>query len=143
VAREARVTFQVDLPDQPVMADYDATQIEQVLVNLIQNGIQAMPRGGRLSVRLREQDGAALISVQDQGQGIPADQLGRIFEPFFTTKPAGQGTGLGLAVSAGIVAEHHGRIDAASQVGQGSVFTVYLPLKQPAVAERAPVGAEG
>jgi signal transduction histidine kinase len=114
-----------------VWVDYDANQVEQVLINLVRNGIQAMPQGGHLIVQLRVEPETAVVSVQDTGRGIPPENLARIFEPFFTTRPEGQGTGLGLSVSAAIAAAHQGRIDASSQVGQGSVFSLRLPLVQP------------
>jgi signal transduction histidine kinase len=131
LARESRVAYKLNLPEQPVWVDYDAHQIEQVLINLVRNGILAMPDGGNLIVQLRVEPDAAVVSVQDTGRGIPPENLARIFEPFFTTRPDGQGTGLGLSVSSAIVAAHHGRIDVSSQVGQGSIFSVRLPLVQP------------
>jgi signal transduction histidine kinase len=130
LAREARVAFKLNLPEEPVWVDYDANQIEQVLINLVRNGIQAMPQGGNLIIQLRVEPEAAVISVQDTGQGITPEHLAHIFEPFFTTRPAGQGTGLGLSVSAAIVEAHHGRLDVASHPGQGSVFSLWLPLPQ-------------
>jgi signal transduction histidine kinase len=135
LAREARVAFKLSLPELPVWVDYDANQIEQVLINVVRNGIQAMPQGGNLIVQLRVEADAAVISVQDTGRGIPPENLARVFEPFFTTRPEGQGTGLGLSVSSDIVAAHHGRIDVSSQVGQGSIFSVRLPLVQPGAAQ--------
>jgi signal transduction histidine kinase len=120
-----------DLPKGPVMVMYDAQQLEQVLINLIQNAIQAMPHGGTLRANVSVAEGAVGIAVQDSGIGIPKENLSRIFDPFFTTKPAGEGTGLGLSVSFGIVSRHGGRIDVTSQVGKGSTFTVLLPVRQP------------
>jgi signal transduction histidine kinase len=130
LARESRVAYKLNLPEQPVWVDYDANQIEQVLINLVRNGILAMPDGGNLIVQLRVEPDAAVVSVQDTGRGIPPENLARIFEPFFTTRLDGQGTGLGLSVSSAIVAAHHGRIDVSSQVGQGSIFSIRLPLVQ-------------
>jgi signal transduction histidine kinase len=113
---------------------YDATQIEQVLINLIQNAFQAMPNGGHLRVILSQAKDAVAIAVQDTGVGIPPPNLIKIFDPFFTTKPVGQGTGLGLSVSYGIVSRHGGRIDVASEVGKGATFTVLLPVEPLAAA---------
>jgi two-component system NtrC family sensor kinase len=106
----------------------DSGQIKQVFLNLITNAAQAMPKGGTLSLRTFRLGDEVAISVSDTGQGIPPEIQDRIFEPFFTTKAAGEGTGLGLAVSFGIVQEHGGRISVESRVGQGSTFTVWLPI---------------
>jgi two-component system NtrC family sensor kinase len=112
----------------------DRSQIQSVLVNLILNALDAVPRGGRIAVATRRVDpaddgGPAVeVTVADNGCGIdPADRE-RLFDPFFTTKEVGRGTGLGLAVSAGIVARHGGEIRVASRPGEGSRFTVRLPL---------------
>jgi signal transduction histidine kinase len=113
------------------MTMYDAQQIEQVLINLIQNAVQAMPAGGQLAIAVRSSAPWIEIEVRDSGVGIPAKNLGRIFDPFFTTKPPGEGTGLGLSVSYGIIAQHQGAIDVRSEVGRGSAFTVRLPLVGP------------
>ena len=131
LARKAHVQMIAALPAQAVYVTYDAQQIEQVLINLIQNAIQAMPQGGTLRVSLSQADEAVALAVQDTGIGIPPENLHRIFDPFFTTKPAGEGTGLGLSVGYGIIARHHGRIDVESAVGQGTTFTILLPKQQP------------
>lgn len=122
-----------ELPEQPLIVTYDAQQIEQVLINMIHNAIQAMPDKGSLHIALRQVDRAAQLSIQDTGSGISADHLKRIFDPFFTTKTEGQGTGLGLSVSYGIVANHNGRIDVESEVGKGTTFTIVLPISQPSL----------
>jgi signal transduction histidine kinase len=117
-------------PQAPVVPG----QIEQILLNLIINARQAMPRGGRLRVELREnrQTQMAEIRVSDTGIGIPPDQLRLIFEPFYTTKEPDEhghgGTGLGLSVCRQIIEQHQGRIRVESVVGKGSTFTVKLPL---------------
>ncbi len=134
LTRKANVQVITTLPEQTVYVTYDAQQIEQVLINLIQNAIQAMPHGGALRVNLSQADEAIALAVQDTGSGIPPENLHRIFDPFFTTKPAGEGTGLGLSVSYGIIARHHGRIDVDSTVGQGTTFTILLPKQQPGTA---------
>lgn len=111
-------------------------QIEQILVNLIINARQAMPRGGRLTIDVRENPRTQMaeISIADTGVGIPPDQLRLIFETFFTTKePDDQGhggSGLGLSVCRQIIEQHHGRIRVESVVGKGSKFTVKLPLTE-------------
>jgi len=127
--RVAHVKVIKDLPDHAVRTVYDNQQIEQVLLNLITNAVQAMPNGGTLRVNLSQSDGVAAIAVQDTGTGIPPENLSRIFDPFFTTKPEGQGTGLGLSVSYGIISNHSGRIEVESIVGVGTTFTVLLPIK--------------
>jgi PAS domain S-box-containing protein len=113
-------------PDIGLLA-LDSGQMKQVFLNLITNAAQAMPRGGKLSLRTARLGDEVAITVSDTGQGIEPGIGDRIFEPFFTTKPAGQGTGLGLSISLGFVQEHGGRISVDSQVGQGSTFTVWLP----------------
>jgi signal transduction histidine kinase len=109
-------------------------QIEQILLNLIINARQAMPRGGRLTIEVRENSGTQMaeIRIADTGTGIPPDQLRLIFEPFYTTKEPDEnghgGTGLGLSVCRQIIEQHQGRIRVESLVGKGSTFTVKLPL---------------
>jgi signal transduction histidine kinase len=109
-------------------------QIEQILINLIINARQAMPRGGRLLIEVRENksSGMAEIRIADTGVGIAPERLRLIFEPFYTTKEPDEhghgGTGLGLSVCRQIIEHHHGRIRVESVVGKGSAFTVKLPL---------------
>jgi signal transduction histidine kinase len=118
-------------PQAPVVPG----QIEQILLNLIINARQAMARGGRLRVEVRENvhTQMAEVRISDTGVGIPADELRLIFEPFYTTKEPDEhghgGTGLGLSVCRQIIEQHHGRIRVESLVGRGSTFTVKLPLK--------------
>jgi signal transduction histidine kinase len=131
LTRKAQVELSVDLLPDPVMVTYDAIQIEQVLVNLIQNAIQAMANGGKIHIVVSQIDRGISIQVKDNGIGIPEQILPRIFDPFFTTKSEGEGTGLGLSVSYGIISRHRGSIDVASKVGVGTVFTVRLPKVQP------------
>jgi two-component system NtrC family sensor kinase len=130
MARKSGVEVIVDLPSEPVYATYDASQMEQVLINLVQNAVQAMGGGGALRIILSTADEVAAIAVQDEGVGISEENLRRIFDPFFTTKAAKDGTGLGLSVSYGIVSNHGGTIEVESEVGVGSTFTVLLPLHQ-------------
>jgi signal transduction histidine kinase len=127
LARKASVKVSTELPSSGVMAFYDAQLIEQVLINLIQNAIQAMPKGGSLRLKVIQKEDWVETSVQDTGTGIKKENLSRIFDPFFTTKPAGEGTGLGLSVSYGIVAQHGGEILVDSKVGKGTTFTIRLP----------------
>jgi two-component system NtrC family sensor kinase len=127
LTRKGKIEVSVELPDQPVMMAYDAQQIEQVLINLITNAVQAMQHGGSLRVNLNKSGSKVSIGVQDTGSGIPKQNLNRIFDPFFTTKPEGEGTGLGLSVSYGIVSRHGGTIEVESELGWGTTFTVVLP----------------
>jgi two-component system NtrC family sensor kinase len=107
----------------------DPRRIEQVLINLVLNGIQAMEAGGILRIRAGapENEAEFYLEVSDTGKGIPPEDLGKIFDPFFTTKDVGKGSGLGLSVSHGIIKQHGGRIEVKSEVGRGSTFTVFLP----------------
>jgi signal transduction histidine kinase len=141
LAQKSGVTLELAVPDGEISAEVDAGQIEQVLTNLVVNGIQAMRSGGALSVAVER--GAAVgtgpqepgegnwarLRVQDGGVGINPQSLERIFEPFFTTKEVGEGTGLGLSVAHGIIKEHGGWIDVRSEIGSGSCFVVHLPLE--------------
>ncbi len=126
--KKGRVQVIRNLPEEPLYMSYDAQQIEQVLINLIANAIHAMPNGGELNVRLSRQNGNAIVEISDTGKGISPEHLTRIFDPFFTTKPEGEGTGLGLSVSHGIIACHHGEIRAASTLGSGTTFKITLPI---------------
>ncbi|MGH9868024.1 MAG: response regulator [Candidatus Polarisedimenticolia bacterium] len=134
----------------------DRTQVEQILVNLVINARDAMPRGGRLSIRteaLRLDDERLLrtlelnpgpyllLEVADSGVGIPPELLPRIFEPFFTTKEPGRGTGLGLATVYGIVKQNSGAIDVSSEPGKGTCFRVYLPATQEKIVSEAVVSS--
>jgi signal transduction histidine kinase len=109
-------------------------QLQQVFLNLFLNARDAMPKGGWLSISARVEGGRVVAEVSDTGSGIPSDQLARIYDPFFTTKAIGRGTGLGLAITYGIVREHRGTISCDSAPGQGTTFTLALPLA--AAAER-------
>ena len=106
-------------------APLDATQLQQVLVNLIKNAMQAMTRGGTLTLQTGEGADGVWVSVADTGGGIPQEQINRIFEPFFTTKK--RGSGLGLMIVQRIVRAHGGRIELESQAGRGTTFRVWLP----------------
>lgn len=106
----------------------DADQLEQVLLNLLSNAVDAMPRGGTVRLALgHEADGRVKLEVSDEGLGIPPEIQGRIFDPFFSTKEIGKGTGLGLAISYGILKDHGGDILVRSKPGQGTTFTILLP----------------
>ncbi len=106
----------------------DVSQLQQAVVALATNAIDAMPEGGTLTLRASCSGPRVLVQVIDTGIGIPPENMTRIFDPFFTTKDVGRGTGLGLAVCYGILSDHGGRLDVRSTVGTGTTFTITLPV---------------
>jgi len=117
-------------------------QLNQVFMNMLVNAAQSIAERGTITLRSGCSNDHAWISIADTGKGIPPELMTRIFDPFFTTKPVGKGTGLGLSVSYGIVEKHGGRIDVESVLGQGTTFTIRLPVRRPEPAEQAiPGGA--
>ncbi len=131
----AGIQLQLDLADALPRLQCDPDQIEQVLLALVMNAIDAMPRGGNLWLRtaITPDSSGVQMSIRDDGTGIAPEILVRIFDPFVTTKEGGRGVGLGLAVSRNIVERHGGKIAVQSELGKGTTFTVTLPL-QPIVA---------
>lgn len=141
MARKSNVRVSTKVAETPILIMADIDQIRQVLMNLMINAVEAMPDGGQLIVDVQSgQAGVAvergeddvpcaIISISDTGGGIPQKNVEQLFEPFFTTKDPEKGTGLGLSISADIVREHGGRIEVKSVPGQGSVFSVYLPIE--------------
>ena len=144
------VSLQLNYCPSPAMVEADVGMMEQVLLNLAVNARDAMPKGGRLTVRISivDLDEAHVqrhpearverfvcVSNTDTGSGIPPENLQRIFEPFFTTKEVGKGTGLGLATVYGIVKQHQGWIEVESIVGKGTTFRIYIPYVGSAQAE--------
>lgn len=115
-------------PESPVIVEADAEQLKQVLINLIQNGLESLPNNGVIRVRWKEMADRISIRVQDNGGGIPPEYMSRIFDPFFTTK--GDGTGMGLSICHRIIDEHGGQIHVTSQPGCGTTFNLQLPLRQ-------------
>ena len=152
LARSRRVDVTLDGGTYPMPVRADASQLQQALTNLLVNGMQAMPNGGPLCIHLGPRERPVpsersvpgrqywSVVVEDAGAGIAPDHLPRVFEPFFTTKGVGEGTGLGLAVAHGIVAEHGGWIDVESIVGRGSRFEIVLEAEAEAAAPHAQVG---
>jgi two-component system NtrC family sensor kinase len=112
----------------PPLVECVPGQINQVLMNLVVNASQAFPERGQITLRTGEEGMYVWIEVQDDGVGIPPENLQRIFEPFFTTKPVGTGTGLGLSVCYNIVRKHEGELTVRSEVGKGSCFRILLPI---------------
>lgn len=140
LAKKANVKLEVKETEDPVLAHVDAAQLEQALTNLVINAVHAMPKGGSVTVAARNEVAAppaspdlprqcAVLEVTDEGTGIAKENLERIFEPFFTTKAVGEGTGLGLSVTHGIVEDHEGWMTADSDVGKGSTFRLFLPVE--------------
>jgi hypothetical protein len=126
LSRPIQITVQT-MPSLPPV-EHDVAQMQQVLLNLLLNATQAIEGSGSIELSLRAESGDAVIQVSDSGRGIDPKYLGNIFRPFFTTK--GQGTGLGLSLAQRIVEGHGGRIQASSGPGQGSQFTIRLPLRK-------------
>jgi two-component system, NtrC family, sensor kinase len=114
--------------DELPLAFGDGPKLQQVLMNLILNARDAMPQGGRLEISTEADEDSAVIGVRDTGLGIAPEHLSKIYDPFFTTKQIGKGTGLGLAVSYGIIRDHGGHIDVESKLGEGTRFQITLPL---------------
>jgi len=139
-ARKAKVSFNFIQDDEIPEVSIDPIQIQQVITNLVMNGIQAMDGGGRLDVALavgqkprpagnRMEARCLMISVRDEGPGVSPENRTHLFDPFFTTKEVGNGTGLGLSIAYGIVEEHGGWINVESEPGKGACFTVHLPIE--------------
>ena len=126
------VEIEWDLPASLPIVNGDPKTLQQVFLNLFINAIQAMKEGGTLTIRAHPgEDGQELrVEVADTGSGIDSDDVPHVFEPFFTTKEVGRGTGLGLSVSYGIVQKHGGHIEVKSKKGEGSTFTVVLPMDE-------------
>ena len=130
-ARYANVNFSLEACSQMQPVQASATELQQVFLNLINNAIQAMEeKGGTLQISCEEIGNDAMVKVADTGPGIPKANISRIFEPFFTTKPVGKGSGLGLSICYGIIHQMGGEIQVESIVGQGTTFTIRLPLCQ-------------
>ncbi|MBW2262734.1 MAG: HAMP domain-containing protein [Deltaproteobacteria bacterium] len=142
----SRVKAKIDLPENLPPVNGDRQYLSQIFVNLALNAVDAMPQGGTLGVSadLEAEGGFLATHVSDTGSGIPDHILQSIFDPFFTTRPTGQGTGLGLSVSLGIARRHGGDIRVTSREGEGTTFTVLLPiLEVPAALERDSSGFVG
>ena len=137
--KEGGVQLVEELDDGMPPVKGNAGQIQQVLINLLTNALHAMPQGGevRLSTVAVQHSRAVDIIVEDHGIGIPPNNLPKIFDPFFTTKRAGEGAGLGLAISRNLIWEHGGTIDVKSEIGKGSTFRVRLPAyREKSASER-------
>jgi two-component system sensor kinase FixL len=134
-ARKRGVKLRMDLASDLPEVEVDRIQIEQVILNLVRNGLEATPPGltePTLTIRTELDDGCVAVAVTDQGEGLQAEQVDRVFEPFFTTKRTG--LGMGLAISRSIVRGHGGRIEAPPNAGRGATFRFTLPIAAPEVA---------
>ncbi len=125
--RGAEVSFRIDVPDSLPPISGDASQLQQAVIALGTNALDAMPDGGVLAISARDNGPEVLVEISDTGIGIPPENITKIFEPFFTTKEVGRGTGLGLAVCYGILTEHGGSLDVQSTMGAGTTFIITLP----------------
>jgi two-component system, NtrC family, sensor kinase len=126
--RGDNIEINVDVNKELLLVNADEGQIQQAVIALATNAIDAMPDGGKLNFRGYTQNNRVIIEVKDTGIGISPENLPKIFEPFFTTKAFGKGTGLGLAVCYGIITEHGGRLSVRSTLGKGTAFTMFLPI---------------
>lgn len=125
--RARLITVRREFHAEPPTVRADDSQLQQAIMNLMLNAMEAMGQGGELTLATETADGWLKLSICDTGAGIPRENLGQIFDTFFTTKK--HGTGLGLAITRRVVDEHHGRIEVHSEVGLGSTFTISLPVK--------------
>jgi PAS domain S-box-containing protein len=128
----------LELEEGLPLLNFDERYLKQALLNLVKNAAAAMPQGGKLTIKTAQKDNEVLISVRDTGMGIPEENLSKIFEPYFTTKPTGSGLGLTLVFK--IIREHRGEIAVQSREGEGTCFTISLPVPQ---KERRLIGFEG
>ncbi|PYS99332.1 MAG: hypothetical protein DMF63_11980 [Acidobacteria bacterium] len=126
--RGGSVEIKLDLADDLPNVNADGGQLQQAVIALATNAIDAMSDGGTLTFRVFAQARRIAIEIEDTGIGIPPEDMSKVFEPFFTTKEVGKGTGLGLAVCYGIITDHGGRLSVRSNVGKGSTFTIFLPI---------------
>ena len=126
--RGDNITIELDIDENLPQINADGGQVQQAVIALATNAIDAMPDGGSVRFKAYPQHNSVAIEVEDNGVGIPAENLSKIFEPFFTTKEVGKGKGLGLSVCYGIITDHAGRLSVRSTVGKGTTFTILLPV---------------
>jgi len=121
------IEIEREYPSKPILIETDKVMLSQVFLNLATNSQDAMPQGGKIKIKVYEEEDFCIVEFEDTGEGIPPERLSKIFEPFYTTKRAGEGTGLGLAMVELIIARHNGKIDVESQLGKGTKFIIKLP----------------
>ncbi|MBV5316259.1 MAG: two-component sensor histidine kinase [Desulfobulbaceae bacterium] len=140
-----RITIAVDIPDEIPEFDSDRGKLQQVFINLVNNAFAAMQDGGKIEIkgRMADNNRGIVVTVSDTGCGIPPENIEKIFEPFFTTKSGKGGTGLGLSITYGLVKEIGGSINIDSAVGQGTLFSITLPLIYPATKGEADASITG
>ena len=127
--RGENIEIKLEIEENLPQIDADEGQIQQAIIALATNAIDAMPNGGTLTFRALSEPNRVVIEVRDTGVGIAPEDVSKIFEPFFTTKEVGKGTGLGLAVCYGIITEHNGRLSVRSNLNVGTTFSIFLPIK--------------
>ena len=134
MAKYNKITIETDLHEGIPYIRISPSELQQVILNLINNAIDAMEKtGGKIKIKTKIsaiEKNHLVISMEDNGPGIPKDNLGRIFDPFFTTKAVGKGTGLGLSICYGIIQKMEGKIDVHSQVGAGTKFRIWIPFQK-------------
>jgi two-component system, NtrC family, sensor histidine kinase HydH len=130
LTRFKKIALFVEKDETLPQVEIDRIHVQQSLVNIVMNAAQAMPDGGDVRIKTGWNSGYVYIAITDQGTGISPEHMDRIFEPFFTTKKKGEGTGLGLSLSKRLVEANNGRIEVESAEGQGSTFTILLPIRQ-------------
>lgn len=121
------IKIKKEIDDAVGKFEFDAEQIEESILNIVTNAIQAIPSKGEITLAVKRKNGNAVISISDNGLGIPKENIDKIFKPFFSTKEYGKGTGLGLSIVKRVVAEHGGNISVRSIPGKGTAFTIELP----------------
>jgi len=126
--RGVQAVLKLEVADDLPLVNADGGQLQQAVIALATNAVDAMPEGGSLTFRASANPKSVMIEIEDTGLGIPVEDMSKIFEPFFTTKEFGKGTGLGLAVCYGIITDHGGRLSVRSNVGKGTTFTILLPI---------------
>ncbi len=127
--RGENIDLKLEIEDEMPPVEADEGQIQQAIIALATNAIDSMNEGGTLTFRAFAKNNRIVVEIRDTGIGIPPEELSKIFEPFYTTKEVGKGTGLGLSVCYGIITEHGGRVSVRSNVGVGTTFSIFLPLK--------------
>ena len=128
ITGEKKISFRKSLDDSIGEFSFDNNEIEEVLLNIVTNAIQAIQMEGEIKIKTQKDGSAARIEITDNGPGIPKENLSKIFLPFFSSKEYGKGTGLGLSIARRIIKEHNGDISVKSQVGKGTSFFITLPL---------------